>query len=135
MNYTIRGKCQCGRCLPHTDELPENIKHTVNNGFFDVALNPEIDNPNADMVKQLCTNHKPSFGPNIDLFDGEEHSYIEIGGWLGDQGLALMLMGLGAILGMWELLTPDTILGDTISQALKQQMAGMGMVTIKANSI
>lgn len=50
----------------------------------------------------------------------------------GDQSLALRLMGLGALLGLWKLLTPRTMLGADIPDALAQQMAGMGLLTVQA---
>ena len=61
--------------------------------------------------------------------DGKEHSYMEIGGDIGDQGRALMAMGLGAILGLWNLLTP-AMLG--LDREMQLQMAGMGLLSIQA---
>ena len=63
--------------------------------------------------------------------DGKEHNYLELGGWIGDQGLALRLIGLGADLGAWDLLTPRTVLGDAVDSELAQQLAGMGMVSMQ----
>lgn len=54
-------------------------------------------------------------------------SYIELGGWIGDQGLAMAFMALGKILGLWDIVTPAT-LGIEGDQA--QQMMGMGFVMI-----
>lgn len=76
----------------------------------------------------------------LDLFDGKEHGYIEIGAWADDQGVALILMGLGYALGMWDLLTPRSVLrhfDDTpgtgsAKDTLVEKMAGMGYITIKA---
>jgi hypothetical protein len=69
----------------------------------------------------------------VDLFDGQEHTYIEIGGWIGDQGFALKLIGLGAAVGLWELLTPRTVLGDIpqMTDELANHMAGMGYVSLQ----
>jgi hypothetical protein len=63
--------------------------------------------------------------------DGEEHDYMEIGGDVGDQGNALCLMGIGNLLGLWELLTPATLLPD-LPDDLRKMMAGQGMIAIKA---
>lgn len=54
-------------------------------------------------------------------------SYIELGGVLGDQGLALQFMALGAALDLWEVITPETlgITGDEADTA-----AGSGFVMI-----
>jgi len=54
-------------------------------------------------------------------------SYIELGGWIGDQGLAMAFMALGNHLGLWEVVTPQT-LGIEGEQA--DQMMGMGFIMI-----
>lgn len=54
-------------------------------------------------------------------------SYIEVGGVLGDQGMALRLFALGAPLDLWKLITPRT-LGITGSAA--DELAGGGLVMI-----
>lgn len=54
-------------------------------------------------------------------------SYIELGGVLGDQGLALALIALGHVLKLWEAITP-ALLGVTGAEA--QEMAGLGFVMI-----
>lgn len=93
--------------------------------FMNVKAKPEA---NAEDLKQLLDDVLPSLGLN--LFDHNEHSYIEIGGVVGDQGLALRLMGLGAELKLWQLLTPKTMLQIDNNSEMGQKMAGMGMVTI-----
>lgn len=52
-------------------------------------------------------------------------SYIEWGGWLGDQGLAMTAMAAGAYAGLWDVITPETI---GITGAAADQLAGMGLV-------
>jgi len=52
-------------------------------------------------------------------------SYIELGGVLGDQGLALCLLALGEFLGFWQVITP-AVLGITGADA--DVLAGGGMV-------
>ncbi len=83
----------------------------------------------AATLRRLVTEHKGEFADLIP-FDGEEHSYIELGAWIGDQGLALRLMALGAKVGLWTLLTPITLLGKAISRADAVRMAGNGLVAI-----
>ncbi len=125
-NHVERGDCQCGRCI--ISENPKQpIGHTADVAFFKVKA---INEPKADELKTLIVSHKGDFN-NVDLFDKREHGYIEIGGWIGDQSLALMLMGLGALVGLWKLLTPRSMFGDTIEDDLVQQMAGAGYVTIQ----
>lgn len=52
-------------------------------------------------------------------------SYIVLGAAVGDQGLALCLMGLGKALGLWDVITPGS-LGVTGEAA--DRMAGQGFV-------
>jgi hypothetical protein len=96
--------------------------------FFKVVA---VKDPKAEELRELIKNHESPYGP-IDLFDGKEHSYLEVGGFVGDQGLALRLMALGSLLGLWKLMTPRTILGATLPEDLVQKMAGVGYVTIMA---
>jgi hypothetical protein len=103
-------------------------EHTVNLTFFKVAGK---ESPDAEELRELIKDHKPVFGDDIDLFDGNEHSYLEIGGWIGDQGVAIMLIGLGRIVGLWSALTPDTLMPD-LSEALKMKMAQSGLVSLKS---
>lgn len=96
--------------------------------FFAVK---ELADATAAGLREVVTAHR-SNGDVPDLFDGREHSYIEIGAWLDDQGLALVLMGLGARLGLWTLLTPRNMLTADASEAQKLELAGQGLVTIIA---
>ena len=41
-------------------------------------------------------------------------------------------MGLGAVCGLWKLLTPRTMMGNLIPDDLIMKMAGAGYVTVKA---
>jgi hypothetical protein len=103
LRHTKRGECQCG-------------KHTADLVFFKVAM---INNPDAQTLVSLIPT---------ELLDGKEHSYIEIGGILGDQGIALQLMGLGTLLGIWELVTPRKL---GFSEDIVMKLAGIGYVTVK----
>lgn len=94
--------------------------------FFGVNKGPQAS---AEGLREAIAAHKSEYC-QCDPFDGEEHSYIELGAWLGDQGLALTLIGLGAILELWRLLTPRTILGDDIEPQQAMQMAGQGYVAL-----
>ena len=119
-----RGECQCGLCADKGDAPDPN--HAADVQFFKVAV---VDGLSADVLKALITRHRGEFC-EVELFDGKEHGYQEIGGWLGNQQLALMLMGMGALLGLWELLTPARLMPG-IPADLQMQMAQAGMVTIK----
>lgn len=99
--------------------------------FFGVRKGPEAT---AEGLKAAMADHKGVFC-DLDPLDGKEHGYMELGGWVGDQGFALSLIGLGAALGVWKLLTPKTVLGDLCPPDLVQQMAGMGMVSMQAAKV
>lgn len=85
----------------------------------------------ADELREAMAGHKGEFC-DMNPLDGKEHSYIELGAWVGDQGLALSLIGLGAQLELWKLLTPKTMFGDIVDADLEKQMAGMGYVLLLA---
>jgi hypothetical protein len=53
------------------------------------------------------------------------HSYIALGGWIGSQEVALLLLGLGDHLDLWQVITPG-LRGVTGPEA--DSMAGMGFV-------
>lgn len=124
LSHTERGECRCGKCVDRGD-APDPPGHTADVFFFPVASSGD---PSADTFRALTASHGGEFA-SVDPFDGKEHSYIELGGWIGDQGLALRYMGLGALLGVFQLLTPKML---PISAELQQQMAGMGMVSIQS---
>lgn len=121
-SHTKRGACTCGKCFdaPKNPEEKQPIGHTVNLTFFQIALNGGDKDEFLALVKQ----EYPSW------LDGKEHSYIQLGIDMGDQGIALMTIGLGHLLGAWKALSPDTIM-PFLSKDLKQQMAGQGMVLLQ----
>lgn len=129
MKNAVRGDCVCGKCADAVKNPKQPQGHTADMIFFKVSAGPDA---NADRLRELIkANVRGSFC-DVDLFDGEEHSYLEVGGWIGDQGAALMLMGLGSILGLWKLLTPYTVLGSKLPKEVAMQAAGAGYVSIKA---
>lgn len=92
--------------------------------FFEVSAK---DEPDPDRLRELIEEHNGLYCP-LDPWDGQEHSYLEVGGWIGDQGLALMLMGLGKLLGLWPIMTPKMLPG--LDKGAIDQLAGAGMITI-----
>ena len=127
-----RGACTCGRCIdaPENPEEKQPEGHTADLVFFKVSAKPEAS---ADRLRELVKANVKGSHCDVDLFDGEEHSYLEIGAWIGDQGVAMTLMGLGSLLGLWDLLTPRTMLPPGIlTDAMVRQMAGQGYMTVKA---
>lgn len=83
----------------------------------------------ADDLLAAIATQKGEFC-EVNPFDGNEHSYIELGGWTGSQSTALLLIGLGGALGLWEVLTPRTVIGN-LPEELVQMMAGQGLVSLQ----
>ncbi len=129
-SHAERGACQCGKCIdaPTDAQALQPSGHTADLVFFKVSAN----GGSADELAELVMRNRKGEFADVNLLDGNEHSYIEVGGWIGDQGLAMMLMGLGALLGLWKLLTPKSIFGNMIDEATAMQMAGSGLVSIKS---
>ena len=120
----VRGACCCGRCidaLAQPEDHQPVDEHTVDLTFFKVAA---AENANAETFRELVAKAFPSY------FDGAEHNYISVGGDVGDQGLALMLIGLGHVLGIWKALSPETMM-PTLPSDMKQQLAERGMVALR----
>ncbi len=119
----IRGTCQCGRCLdaPSTPEDKQPNGHTADLIFFKVAKNEDAK---AEEFKTIVEKEFPHW------LDSKEHNYLEIGADIGDQGVALMAMGLGKLLNVWNLLTPESMM-PFLDDNIKMQMAQAGMISIK----
>lgn len=102
---------------------PENVQEdAVNLTFFAVK---KIGEPVLEEFQRLTKPVKKL----IEQANNNELSYLQLGGEMGDQGIALQTMGLGHLLGEWKVLSPETLVPD-LPKELKQQMAGMGMVSI-----
>jgi hypothetical protein len=129
MQHTERGECRCGRCID-AGTKPDPTGHTADMVLFKVALR---NTPVLHEFVQLSKSHQGSYAP-CNVFDGNEHGYIELGAWLGDQGLAIQYMALGHLLGAFDLLTPDTVLGTDLPTDLRMQLATAGYVTVKATA-
>lgn len=128
IKHSARGSCRCGSCVDAPSEPVKPVGHTVNMVFFDVAKDGD---PSAKELLSLIRSHRGDL-TDCDPLDGREHSYIELGGWIGDQGLALKLMGLGTLLGVWSLLSPYTVFGEQrMPQDLALKMAGSGFLSVQ----
>lgn len=121
--HAERGQCRCGSCIDGGTAQPCEIEGEprANVIFFEVV---PLNAPDPRDFDALARAALPG------VFDGKEHSYLEVGGLLGDQGFALVTMGLGSILGTWELLTPETMM-PFLPAEMKMEMAGRGMITIR----
>jgi len=128
MKNAERGDCTCGKCADALAKPMQPNGCTTDVVFFRVKASAEA---NADALRELVREHKGEWA-DVDLFDGKEHNYIELGAWIGDQRASLMLMGLGSLLGLWKLLTPRSILGADLPDNLVKQMAGAGFIAVQA---
>lgn len=122
--YVDQGPCKCGKCIDapkNPEDKQPKADHTIDLTFFKVAKTGGTKKEFLELVKKEYPHWT----------DGEEHNYLQIGGEMGDQGLALATIGLGHLYGVWKALTPDTIM-PFLSTELKMEMAGKGMVSLKA---
>jgi len=126
LDHAIRGVCQCGQCIdaPPNPEKLQPIGHTADLIFFKVALKKVITEEEMKTTfLELIKKEQPHW------LDGKEHNYLEMGANIGDQGVAMMAMGMGNLLGVWDLLTPESVLPG-IPDHLKMMMAGRGLISI-----
>lgn len=120
--HAVRGACKCGKCVDAVahPELQQPEGHVVDLTFFKIGAN----GGNCKEMLALVEAEHPNW------LDGKEHSYLEIGAEMGDQGLALMTIGLGHLLNVWKVLSPDTMI-PFLPAEMKMKMAGMGMVSLQ----
>ena len=126
LNHSRRGECRCGSCSD-VGNKPDPVGHAADMIFFPVV------GTNSPIVEEFVTRTKAHVGEfcEVNPLDGQEHSYLELGGWLGDQGLALQYMGLGTVLGVFDLLTPRTLFPpDMVSEDQIMKMATNGVVAV-----
>lgn len=112
--------------LAETLDFPHT---TVNVGFIEVAVKEGLDP--ATFIEFLRQRTQPGAGTFLDLsLDGLDYgpSYIDLGAWLGSQQDALIVMGIGAHLGAWDIVSPATLGVDDPEQA--RTMMGSGFLMI-----
>lgn len=130
--HCIRGACTCGKCIDAPAKKFQPNGHTADVQFFKVALKDNPTNDEKEMMKNkllsLIRQHEGEFC-ELDLLSGDEYNYLQVGGWIGDQGLALMLMGMGDILGIWKLTTPNKVAPE-FSDETKKMLAEAGYISI-----
>lgn len=87
--------------------------------FVTIAVNKaNAEKRRADLIAILDS------WPNPEELAGGP-SYIAVGGTIGDQGSAFELFALGKVLGIWDIITPETF-GATGEEA--RRMAGAGFI-------
>lgn len=100
VTHTQRGECNCGRCIDRAD-APDPVGHTVDTGFFKVAL---VGEPSRDEFVRLVQEHRGEYA-QFDMLDFGMHSYVDVGAWIGDQGLGMQCMALGHLLKVWQIVS------------------------------
>ena len=125
--HTERGECQCGQCADKGNK-PDPTGHTIDIVFFKVA---KVGDPTIEEFQRLTEESAHGEFCDVNPFDGQEHNFMELGGWLGDQGLAMLYMALGVSLGAFELLSP-AMLG--LDGPMAVQMAQAGLLSIQAKA-
>ena len=137
IEHCVRGTCTCGKCVDVPAKKSQPDGHTADVQFFKVALKNSQYLKDTDKGKikndfiQLVKNHQGIYR-DINILDGNEHNFIDIGRWIGDQGLALMLMGMGELLGIWKVDTPNKLAPD-YSEETRNMLAGAGYISIQYN--
>lgn len=112
-----RGECQCGKCADYRKDMDRPApEHSANVHFFWVSQ----EGGDGSRLRALLQQYYPS----PERLEGGP-SYIEIGAELDSQELALLLIGVGAVLGLWQAVTPASF-GITGPEAA--ELAGKGMV-------
>jgi hypothetical protein len=125
--HTERGDCKCGKCFDTTG-APDPNGHTVDMVFFKVAVK---DSPSKEEFVRLSQDHHGEWG-EVDPLDGKEHNYLELGGWIGDQGVAMMYMALGVSLGVFQLLSPAML---DLTGEMALHMAEAGLLSVQAKKV
>lgn len=133
MKYTKRDACKCGQCIDAGADAALTVdEHNADMVFFKVSKDSHDGKmPTKEEFLELLGEHKGVFC-DVNPLDGDEHGYMELGGFFGDQQQALLIMGLGKLLGVWELLTPKNMLKGLVDDAAAMQLAQHGMVTIRS---
>lgn len=119
--YAERGVCTCGKCYdgPENPEEEQPGGHSINLTFFKVAKKGGDKEEFLSLVNVEYSH----------WLDGKEHNYLEVGVDMGSQEIALMTIGLGHLLGVWEASSPDTIV-PSLDNETKMKMAEIGLVTL-----
>jgi len=89
--------------------------------------------PIAEKLREHVQAHPPRFF-KFDPLDGQWHGWLKLASWLGDEedwfGSALRLVGLGELMGLWEVKTPKD--NPWLPLFLQQNLANSGMIEIRA---
>ena len=84
-----------------------------------------VDTARAEESREEIKNIILANSDELQIKEGP--SYISTGAVLGDQGFALQLYGVGAVLGFWKIITPETL---GLSDGLADAAAGNGYIMV-----
>ena len=102
----------------------------VDVGFFGVKV---LEGTDKEQFAELVEDSVVGAFTSIDVLNaGRVLNYIELGGWIGDMGIALCFMAMGTHLGLFKMLSPDELMPN-LTDDLKKEMLGMGMLSIYVN--
>lgn len=122
------GKLIANNALRVEHDAPD----AVDVGFFGILLAPDTD-LTALKLKNAIQRAEQGVESilSLDDFYAEEQglSWPTISVWIGDQGLALALIGLGAALELWDIVKPSDV--GILDEALVTQMLNMGFLFVK----
>lgn len=110
----------------------EGATDTIDVGFFHVSFMDDVmDSKDAFVVAlDACIDQRlGEFGSFDAERIGQGPSYIEVGGWIGDQGTALCFFALGEKYDLWRVITPARV-GFTRADPEYDQLIGSGMVLL-----
>lgn len=110
----------------NTDFCKPDTEGSIN---LDLACVKVTGNVDAENFRSLLSQNVAGCFGDIDFSEPNERGFIEIGGWIGDQGLALRFMALGSSLGVFKLLTPSIMIPG-IDAETANGIARNGMVTV-----
>ena len=114
-----------------TQIVDGNGEEAVDVVFFKVAMRVKLTEGELAGSKESVSEMLKAI--DYPYMDDKEHTYIEVGGWLGDQEMALRLFALGELLGLWRVITPKTMFGDLNDEQIKE-LAGKGLVFMNTMS-
>ena len=105
--------------MPHVDDPAFEGYEMVNCFFTTIAVDKEAAEAERENLVAILNDW-----PYPDRLAGGP-SYIEVGAVIGDQGAAFALFALGKVLGLWDILTPETL---GVHGNLAHDLAGRGFI-------
>jgi hypothetical protein len=94
-------------------------------GFFNVVASPDVS---PEILRSLVESNFQGDYRNMNPFDGGRHDFMELGAWIGDQGLAIRFIALAAHTKLAALDAPDS----SWARGTKKGLASSGMLAIQA---